>query len=234
MDRNPVAAKIAILAAIVCHTFWGLSFMASRTALNTEPVLVLLSHRFLIAFLLMSLLLPLGVAEFRMKGKSLLPLLLLGLFEPVIYFFGEQYGILHSTTIFSGVMISMIPIAATLAAVPVLGEKPTGRQLFYSLLSVAGVIGIGLLSSGGGRLDWIGVAALLVAVFSAVAYTLLLLRQLYIRKLPLTRYCRSNNCHAFRLPRKGREKRHFNHLINAALQSSVYGHFIAALITHSD
>ncbi|MBQ3702716.1 MAG: hypothetical protein II885_08165, partial [Oscillospiraceae bacterium] len=45
-----------------------------------------------------------------------------------------------------------------------------------------------------------------------------------------TRYCRSNNCHAFRLPRKGREKRHFNHLINAALQSSVYGHFIAALI----
>ena len=58
----------------------------------------------------------------------------------------------------------------------------------------------------------------------------LLLRQLYIRKLPLTRYCRSNNCHAFRLPRKGREKRHFNHLINAALQSSVYGHFIAALI----
>ncbi len=59
----------------------------------------------------------------------------------------------------------------------------------------------------------------------------LLLRQLYIRKLPLTRYCRSNNCHAFRLPRKGREKRHFNHLINAAAQSSVYGHFIAALIT---
>ena len=62
MDRNPVAAKKAILAAIVCHTFWGLSFMASRTALNTAPVLVLLSHRFLIAFLLMSLLLPLGVA----------------------------------------------------------------------------------------------------------------------------------------------------------------------------
>ena len=60
---------------------------------------------------------------------------------------------------------------------------------------------------------------------------ILLLRQLYIRKLPLTRYCRSNNCHAFRLPRKGREKRHFNHLINAALQSSVYGYFIAALIT---
>ena len=38
MDRNPVAAKKAILAAVMCHTFWGLSFMASRTALNTAPV----------------------------------------------------------------------------------------------------------------------------------------------------------------------------------------------------
>ena len=59
---------------------------------------------------------------------------------------------------------------------------------------------------------------------------ILLLRQLYFRKQLMTRYCRSNNGHAFRLPRKGREKRYSNHLINAAVQSSVYGHFIAALI----
>jgi hypothetical protein len=72
-----------------------------------------------------------------------------------------------------------------------------------------------------------------MSFFRYATILFLLLRQLYIRKLPLTRYCRSNNCHAFRLPRKGREKRHFNHLINAALQSSVYGHFIAALINTS-
>ena len=92
--------------------------------------------------------------------------------EPVVYFFGEQYGILHSTTIFSGVMISTIPIFSILAAVPVLREKPTAGQALFSLLSVGGVVGIGLLNSSG-TLDRIGVAALLVAVFSAVIYTLL-------------------------------------------------------------
>ena len=92
--------------------------------------------------------------------------------EPVVYFFGEQYGILHSTTIFSGVMISIIPVVSILAAVPILREKPTGGQLLFSMLSVGGVIGIGLLSKSSGALDWIGVLALLIAVFSAAFYTL--------------------------------------------------------------
>ena len=163
----------AILAATVGHFFWGISFMASRTALNTAPVILLLSHRFLLAFAVMTLLLPTRLADCHLRGKSLWPLLLLGVMEPVIYFFGEQYGILHSTTIFSGVMISTIPIFSILAAVPILHEKPTAGQMFFSLLSVGGVIGIGLLNKSSGALDWIGVTALLVAGFSAVAYTLL-------------------------------------------------------------
>ncbi len=161
------------LAAIVCHVFWGFSFMASRQALDFAPVLVLLSHRFLLAFLAMSLLLPTRLGRLRLRGKRLLPLLALGLAEPVVYFFGEQYGLLHSNTIFSGVMIAMIPIVSTLAAAPILKEKPSVGQLLFSLLSVGGVIGVGLLSRSSGALDWIGVAGLLVAVFSAVAYTLL-------------------------------------------------------------
>ena len=162
-----------LLAAAICHFLWGLSFMASRIALNTAPVIVLLSHRFLTAFLVMSLFALTGAADCRLRSKPLRPLLILGLMEPVIYFFGEQYGILHSTTIFSGVMISTIPIFSILAAVPVLKEKPTMGQILFSLLSVGGVIGVGLLNRDSGTLDWIGVVALLVAVFSAVVYTLL-------------------------------------------------------------
>ena len=163
----------AIPAALVCYTFWGLSFMASRTALNTAPVFVLLSHRFLLALTLMTLLRCAGFEKGCFKGRPLLPLVMLGLFQPVFYFFGEQYGILHSSTVFSGVMIALIPIAATLSAIPVLGEKVTPGQFFFSLLSVGGVIGIGLMTKSSGSLDWIGVACLVFAVFSAVAYLLL-------------------------------------------------------------
>ena len=163
----------ALLAAFFCNFFWGLSFLASRIALNEASVSVLLSHRFLVAFLVMSIYVLLGHADFHLRGKSLVPLLLLGLMQPVVYFIGEQYGILHSTTIFSGVMISIIPIAGILAAIPVLKELPTMRQMAFILLSVGGVIGIGLMSQSSGSLDWIGVAALLIAVSAAVTYTLL-------------------------------------------------------------
>lgn len=175
MNTNKPTAAVgkAIIAAIIGHSLWGLSFMASRVALDTTPVILLLSHRFLLAFLIMSALLLTPLGDFRLRGKPLLPLIALGLLEPVIYFFGEQYGILHSSTVFSGVMIALIPIASALIAIPVLREKLTLKQFLFSLLSVCGVIGIGLLTNSSGSLDWIGVAGLLVAVFSAVAYTLL-------------------------------------------------------------
>ncbi len=173
MNKASVTTKKAIAAAIIGHSFWGLSFMASKLALNTGTVIFLLSHRFLLAFLMMSLLLFTPLGDCHLRGKPLRPLLLLGFLEPVIYFFGEQYGILHSSTIFSGVMIALIPIASTLTAIPILHEKPTIQQLFYSTVSVGGVIGIGLLTNSSGSLDGIGVAGLLIAVFSAVAYTLL-------------------------------------------------------------
>ena len=111
-DRE--AAK-GLLASLVCHVCWGLSFLASRAGLNAAPVFVLLSHRFLLSFLVMQCF-PRQVAGLRGVKKDLLPLLALGLAQPVVYFLGEQYGILHATTGFSGVMIAMIPVVSTLAA----------------------------------------------------------------------------------------------------------------------
>ena len=163
----------AILAAIACHAAWGFSFLASRKGLDTAPVFVLLSHRFGLSFLAMNLLVLLGVGKLSLGGKALWKPLLLGLMEPVIYFFGEQYGLLHSNTVFSGVMIAMIPIVSTLAAAPILKEKPSAGQLLFSFLSVCGVVGIGLMNRSSGALDWIGALALSIAVLSAGAYTLI-------------------------------------------------------------
>ena len=170
---NLTSDQKAILAAFVCNFLWGLSFMSSRIALDSAPVLIVLSHRFLLAFLVMSIFAVTGRANLHLRGKSLRPLLLLGLMQPVIYFFGELYGILHSTTIFSGVMISIIPIAGVLAAVLILKEYPTMRQILFSILAVSGVIGIGFLSKSSGSLEFTGVLGLLIAVSAAVAYTIL-------------------------------------------------------------
>lgn len=185
MKHNDRTALRATLAAVFCHAFWGLSFLASRTGLDSAHVFVLLSHRFLLSFLMMHAF-PRQLGRLREARGVLLPLLALGLAQPVIYFLGEQYGILHSTTGFSGVMIAMIPVVSTLAAWPILKERPSGGQIAFSLLSVGGVIGIGLMNRSSGALDGIGVAALLVAVCGATAYTLLS-RQLSAKASPFVR-----------------------------------------------
>lgn len=163
----------AVLATTLCHVLWGFSFMASSRALSAANVFVLLSHRFLIAFTLMSLMTLAGFAKLSLKGKRILPLVALGLMEPVIYFFGEQYGILYSGTVFSGVMIAMIPVFCMFAAMPILHEKPTAGQVAFSVISVAGVIGLGLMGGSAGTVKLIGVIALIVAVIGAAGYTLL-------------------------------------------------------------
>lgn len=165
--------KIVYLAAVIGHTFWGFSFMASRVALDKANMFVLLSHRFVMAFAILTVLVMLGTVKTNLRRKRILPVLILGMAEPVIYFLGEQYGILHSNTIFSGVMIAMIPVACTLAAAPVLKEIPSAAQIFFSVVSVGGVIGIGMMSSGAGALEPGGILGLLVAVLSAMVYTLL-------------------------------------------------------------
>lgn len=167
------SSQKAILATVLCHTFWGVSFLASRLALDRAHVFVLLSHRFLIAFLTMTVVAVVRRIRFRPQGRRTLLLVLLGVAQPVLYFFGEQYGLLHSTTIFSGVMIAMIPIVSMLAAAPILKERPTGGQLLFGVVSVGGVIGIGLMSNHSGTLDAIGVCCLLLAIVSAAAYTLI-------------------------------------------------------------
>ena len=171
-ERSSRVVLRATLASIVCHFCWGLSFLASRTALNEAHVFVLLSHRFLISFLLLHLF-PRQIAGLKQARHAFLPLLALGLAQPAVYFLGEQFGILHSTTGFSGVMIAMIPVVTTLAAAPILKERPTWGQLLFSLLSVGGVIGIGLMTGSSGSLDAVGVIALITAVCAAAAYTLL-------------------------------------------------------------
>lgn len=184
MDKK-LAIKV-FAAAIVCHIFWGFSFMASDYALDRAHVFLLLSHRFLAAFIIMSLLVVFGAAKLRLRRRRALLLVALGALEPVVYFFGEQYGILHAGTVFSGVMIAMIPVVCTLAAAPILREKPTVGQLVFCLISVGGVIGIGLMGGRSGTVEPIGVAALTVAVLGATGYTLLS-RRLSVEFTPFER-----------------------------------------------
>ena len=162
-----------MLAAVGVYTLWGFSFLASKLAQSAASPLVVLMYRFDIAALVMALPWMLGKRKVRLKGKNVKGLLLLGLCEPVIYFIGEQYGLKFTNSAFSGVMIAVIPIVTLILAAVFLKERPSTAQWLFSLLSIAGVVAITLMAGGGGQVQPIGVALLILAVVSGSAYAVI-------------------------------------------------------------
>jgi drug/metabolite transporter (DMT)-like permease len=163
----------AMTATFAAYFLWGFSFLFSRLGLNCAEPFVLLAHRFTAAAALMGLLLLTGVIRIHLRGKNILPLLTMGFFEPVLYFVGETYGILYTSTAFSGVMIATAPVFMLIASALFLREKATRSQVVWSMISIAGVVVIALQSSGEGTVTLKGFLFLVLAVLTAVSFTIL-------------------------------------------------------------
>lgn len=165
--------KRAMAAAFFACFVFGLSFLFSKMALDVVSPAVLLTFRFGLAFLLLNLLRLTGKVRLRLKGKNLGWLLLLGLLQPVIYFFCENYGIQMTTATFSAVMIALIPIAALLGGMIFLREIPSPLQTLFLILSVSGAVMMALLKGSEGTVTVLGVVLLFGAVIASASYNAL-------------------------------------------------------------
>ena len=161
----------AIAAAIATQVFWGLSFLASSIGQEVSSPFVLMSYRFDIAIIVLTVPVLLGRQRLSLRGKNIKPLLLLGSMEPCLYFIGEQYGLKYSSSAFSGIMIAVIPIVTLVMAAVFLKEKPSGKQWLFSALSIAGIVIITLAENSGGSISLRGVALLSLAVVTGSAYS---------------------------------------------------------------
>ena len=161
----------AITAAIGTQVFWGLSFLASSIGQEVSSPFVLMSYRFDIALIALTIPVLLGRQKLSLRGKNIKPLLLLGSMEPCLYFIGEQYGLKYSSSAFSGIMIAVIPIVTIIMAAIFLKERPSGKQWFFSALSIAGIVIITLAENSGGTITLKGFALLCIAVVTGSAYS---------------------------------------------------------------
>ncbi len=181
-------AQKGMFAAFFGNFIFGLSFLFSSTAFSTAQnalsgskafagadVPVVLSIRFVFALVLMTLLIPLLKIKISFKGKPVWKLFLLGLFQPVIYFIGESFGLKMTGIVISSVLISLVPIMCQVLSAIFLKDCPNFLQIIFSVISVAGVILITIISSedAGAKTYIGGILCLAVAVLSAAAFNVL-------------------------------------------------------------
>lgn len=168
--------KKGMLAAAVAYCIFGLSYLFSTLALNAagDPIL-LLAVRFMITFAALNALVLTGAMKLSLRGKNLLPAILLGLLQPVLYFVFENYGLMYTSTAFTGMVSSVSPIFTAMLGAVMLREMPTPRQWLFICVSIAGVMMVSL-GANEGENTVLGCVCLLLAYFSGSFYSILVRR----------------------------------------------------------
>ena len=173
LQKNQTSA-LPILAAFLGNMIWGFGFVLESLALGVEgsTPTALLSLRFLIAAVLMTVLAILRGERLFVWGKAWKTLILFVLAQPAYYLF-EGYGIQHSNATFSGVVLSISPIFGILFAALFLREYPTWKQVLFSLLPILGVIIMSVSGRSLGVVEPIGMVFLFFTCVASGAYKML-------------------------------------------------------------
>jgi len=161
---------LAMLASFIANTIWGFSSTFTKLAMQQTVPSVLLTWRFVLAFVFLSLYALVCRIDLRLTKKTAGYMVLLGLLQPVLYFILEEYGILYSSVAFCGIMLALSPAFSVLMGAVFLKERVTLAQLGFSALSIAGVLIVTVSSGGTGIVTIPGAIMLFLGVTFGTAY----------------------------------------------------------------
>ncbi len=167
--------------ALTAMLFWGMSFIwTSQLLIHFQPVTIIFI-RLLISCVFLFLLMILTGRFERIRREHLLLLLGSAVFNPLLYFLGENFGIKYTSATISSVIIATIPVFSPVIAWLTFREKISRLNILGIFISFSGV-SIMLLTrdlslTGEGK----GVLLLFGAVFSSLIFSVFLkkLTQIY-------------------------------------------------------
>ncbi|MBU2650864.1 MAG: DMT family transporter [Bacteroidetes bacterium] len=161
-------------AAVLSMLFWGMSFVWSTQVLEYySPITTILLRLLISSVLLFLLLKPFGLIE-NIRKEHLGLFLLSALFNPFLYFIGENYGLKLTTPTVSAVVIATIPVLTPVFAYFLLKEKLTIFNYIGIMLSFAGVVIMLMGKDLTLDVSAVGLGFLFFAVITGIIYSVLL------------------------------------------------------------
>jgi len=162
------------LYATAAMLFWGLSFIWTTSLLvYFQPVTIIFVRLLISSSFLFFLMLVSGRFE-KIRKEDFLLLLGSAIFNPFLYFLGENFGVKYTTPTLSSVIIATIPVFSPLVAWFTFKEKISRLNILGIAVSFSGIAVMlasrNLSFSGEGR----GVLALFGAVMSSLVFSVFL------------------------------------------------------------
>ncbi len=169
MTKNKTT--LATLAALFAQIIFGFSFMATKISLGYASPMTVIADRYIIAFIGLSMVMLITRTGLKMR-RGIWKLVIMSVFQPLLYFVFESYGIKLTTSAFSSVMIALIPVVSMISGIFILKEIPSPMQYVFMALSVGGVVIMALSGQSDGTVTTAGIILLFGAVISSVAYNI--------------------------------------------------------------
>lgn len=156
--------------------FWSFSFIWFKEANKTLPPITIVFIRLVLSVVLLTSFLILTKNFMKIKKGDWKLFLMLAVFEPFFYFLGESFGLTYVSATVCSVLISTIPVFATLGAWLIFKERLKAINYAGIILSFVGVLVFILNKDGSISFHIKGLILLTLAVLSAVGYNLTLSR----------------------------------------------------------
>jgi drug/metabolite transporter (DMT)-like permease len=163
-------------AVILAMIFWSFSFIWFKIANETFRPITIVFIRLVLSAVLLSLFLFATKSFVKIRKEDRKLFLVLALFEPFFYFLGESFGLTYVSATVGSVLISTIPVIATLGAWIIFKERLKLINYAGIILSFLGVLVFILNRHGSLSFNVRGLLLMVLAVFSAVGYNLTLSR----------------------------------------------------------
>ena len=170
---------------ILSMLFWGMSYVWTSIVFKYyHPITTIILRLIISSLILLAFIMLTGKAE-KIRKQDFGIFLLSALFNPFLYFLGENFGLKYSSPTISSVIIATIPLFTPVVAYFTLHEKLSLVNLLGIIISFAG-IGIMVVNPdlSLNASPW-GIALLLGAVAFAITYSVML-RKLATRYSALT------------------------------------------------
>jgi drug/metabolite transporter (DMT)-like permease len=170
-------SKIRIYGGVsLAMIFWAFSFIWFKIANETFRPVTIVFLRLVFSILLLSTYLGIKKKFEKIRKEDRKLFLMLALFEPFFYFLGESFGLTYVSATVGSVLISTIPVVATIGAWIFLKERLKAINYFGIIVSFTGIIIFVMNREGSLTFNMKGLSLLLLAVFSASGYNLTLSR----------------------------------------------------------
>ena len=170
----------AHIMAVVAMLFWGMSFIWTKIVFETYSPVTTIFIRLIISVVVLFLFVLITRRYQRINKKDFRYFFLSSLFNPFLYFIGENYGLQHVSASLTAVIISTIPVITPFIVVFFYNEKLTRLNFGGLLLSFAGVLIIIFSDRVILEGNVLGLIFLLMAVVSSIFYTI------FVKKLSVT------------------------------------------------